>query len=285
MVDEVSSEALGEFHRHRVADLSGLGDEAPGQLERVGEGLETGRFAGAQGPVLLGVAEPPVAVADAPGGERGSGPIPSEPPVDVGVSLEVSAVAVGPEVLGPVEPVAALGGLADAPEVQVGQHGGSVAGDRGVFLARIDRRERPDPLPDRGMGRCRVRPVSRGREFDGAEATGQEHESAPCLRDAVVGAGDRRMHNGVRGRHLVDELFEGAVGSLQLLEAGDILHEDQLGLKLPDEPKELAQEGNPVVFIRLVFLMPGERLARGASREQPERLPARLKRLAHLGGL
>ena len=99
--------AFGQPHRHGVADLPGHGTETAGELEVHRERLKAGRLTDADGAILLGVPEAAVRIADAPGREPGSGPVPGHAAVDIAVSCGVF-VAFQPEFVRPVPVPAAL---------------------------------------------------------------------------------------------------------------------------------------------------------------------------------
>jgi hypothetical protein len=190
-----------------------------------------------------------------------------------------------PEGVRPIPVAAALRSRADALEVEHGQPGRSVVGDLGVGLASAYLGKVAYPIPHGSeLSVGRPRPVGFGRESDRPVVTSEQKESASALRHSVPLHG----HRSVRWLRISSVLqalkkrTERLRVRTNILDSRDILHKYDVGLALLDKAQELKKQRYPFVLVgpRTSGVLPGERLARGASTEQHGMRPFSVNELA-----
>lgn len=252
MLQDREADRFAETNRDGVADhLSDLG-ENHGLVPRnefiiFREGLQQSPFAKTDRPILLGMAEAPVTVAEKLRSDGRSRSFPLHAPIDAWViSTHFGAVAFSHEFIGPVSPTAAGFGVADALMIDRRQAAGTVKAVIGGF-SRFQLRQVGDGLTDiRRTGQ-----VAGFVQIDFPEPRGEQNQTPTLLGDAVVWAIRLLVGNAIPAfLKSVDEVPQNSVS----LQFRDVLHADDFGKDYFYQSSELMKQPPLGVFPSVLTL-------------------------------
>jgi hypothetical protein len=170
--------------------------------------------------------------------------------------------------LGPVETTAALGSRFNALKIQWRQIRRLMIGNATVQFSRCHRGKLSDRVANRSYAAFCSTSMSRLRNLDWPETTGDDNKAKPTLWDAVfhgVNATDA-VEISELGQPVDERSKRRTVSSLH---TSNVFDENEFGLEILDEPKEVEKQRPPViVLIRAARVLLREGLAWRAPCEQ-----------------